>query len=288
MTVLLIAIFVSLALLAAGFAAWPVLRQSHMRGRLILAAAIGVLVAGIGGGTYLMLGAPGLALRSLTGPSDNDIYGLVAVLAQRIRLNPSDPRGWILLGRGYLTLNDPADAAAAFRRGLTVAPPALRASLYSAYGEALTMQNQGTVPAEAEAAFSSALKLNPHDGAARYYLGQVYAARGDRVSALALWNSLLADTPVNSSLHNVLVDRVATLTGPGVAAPNIQAMVEGLAARLKTNPSDPQGWLRLIHAYSVLGEKPKAAAALSGARAALKSNSDALAAIDAEAKRDGL
>ena len=288
MTVLLIAIFVSLALLAAGFAAWPVLRQSHMRGRLILAAAIGVLVAGIGGGTYLMLGAPGLALRSLTGPSDNDIYGLVAVLAQRIRLNPSDPRGWILLGRGYLTLNDPADAAAAFRRGLTVAPPALRASLYSAYGEALTMQNQGTVPAEAEAAFLSALKLNPHDGAARYYLGQVYAARGDRVSALALWNSLLADTPVNSSLHNVLVDRVATLTGPGVAAPNIQAMVEGLAARLKTNPSDPRGWLRLIHAYSVLGEKPKAAAALSGARAALKSNSDALAAIDAEAKRDGL
>jgi cytochrome c-type biogenesis protein CcmH len=286
MTVLLFAIFFGLALIAAGFAVWPVLREKNVRGRLVLAAAIAALVIGIGAGTYLQLGAPALALRSLTGPSNDDVRGLIAVLAERIRGNPNDPRGWILLGRGYLTLNDPSDAAAAFRRGLMVTPPSQRGPLFSAYGEALTYETQGAVSSEAEAAFAQALKLDPHDARALYYLGIAFVARGDRKNALILWNNLLAETPPNSSLHNVLVDRIAMLNGQ--AAPDINAMVEGLAARLKANPNDPQGWLRLIRAYSVLGDKTKANAALGDARTALKSNSDAMKAIDREAAHDGL
>jgi len=286
MAVLLIAIFLILASIAAGFAAWPVLREKRARGRMVLAAAIAALVVGIGFGTYLQLGAPALALRSLSGPTGDDVRGLVAVLAQRIRLNPNDPRGWILLGRGYLTLNDPSDAAAAFRRGLAVTPPAQRAPLFSAYGESLTYEAQGAVSSEAEAAFAQALKLDPHDAGALYYLGQAFAARGDRKNALILWNNLLTETPANSSLHNVLVDRIAMLSGQ--TAPDINAMVAGLAARLKANPDDRQGWLRLIRAYSVLGDKAKASDAVASARTALKSDSNALKTIDAEATRDGL
>jgi cytochrome c-type biogenesis protein CcmH len=65
-------------------------------------------------------------------------------------------------------------------------------------------------------------------------------------------------------------------------------MVAALAARLKTDPNDAQGWQRLIRAYSVLGDKTKAQAALANARAAMKSNATALAALNAEAKNDGL
>ena len=35
-------------------------------------------------------------------------------------------------------------------------------------------------------------------------------------------------------------------------------MVEGLAARLKVHPDDPAGWVRLVRAYTVLGETPQA------------------------------
>ncbi|HYE49782.1 MAG TPA: c-type cytochrome biogenesis protein CcmI [Azospirillaceae bacterium] len=38
----------------------------------------------------------------------------------------------------------------------------------------------------------------------------------------------------------------------------IRGMVEGLAARLKDNPNDPDGWRRLARAYGVLGESAKA------------------------------
>ncbi len=38
----------------------------------------------------------------------------------------------------------------------------------------------------------------------------------------------------------------------------IRGMVDGLAARLKDNPNDPEGWQRLARAYGVLGESAKA------------------------------
>ena len=37
-------------------------------------------------------------------------------------------------------------------------------------------------------------------------------------------------------------------------APDINAMVEGLAERLKNDPNDPEGWTRLIRSRIVLGD----------------------------------
>ena len=56
-------------------------------------------------------------------------------------------------------------------------------------------------------------------------------------------------------------------------------MVADLAARLKAQPDDAQGWQRLIRAYAVLGDNAKANAALKDARAALAKNPQALAAL---------
>ena len=49
----------------------------------------------------------------------------------------------------------------------------------------------------------------------------------------------------------------------------IRSMVDGLATRLRDNPNDADGWLRLGRAYKVLGEQDKSVEALaSGAKAA--------------------
>jgi cytochrome c-type biogenesis protein CcmH len=45
----------------------------------------------------------------------------------------------------------------------------------------------------------------------------------------------------------------------------IRGMVEGLAARLKDNPQDRAGWLRLANAWKVLGENAAAADAYAKA-----------------------
>ena len=46
----------------------------------------------------------------------------------------------------------------------------------------------------------------------------------------------------------------------------IHGMVERLASRLKQNGDDIDGWLRLVKAYLVMGDRDKAKAALHDAR----------------------
>jgi cytochrome c-type biogenesis protein CcmH len=284
-----ILIFAALIAVAVLFAAWPVLRMAGrpLRARMAMAGALAAIVLGIGGGLYLVLGQPELALRNTADAmKGHDVRGLVALLARKVRDTPDDPRGFIFLGRGYLTLNDPAEAAKAFARALALEQRAHKEDpeLYSAYGEALTRAASGAVTPDAENAFRSTLALNPRDAAARYYLGLAYAARGQAAKALPLWESLLADMPA-SPLRSELVDRVAALKAQsGGGAPDISAMVAGLAGRLKTQPDDAQGWQRLIRAYAVLGDPEKAKAALADGRKAMAKDPQALAALSEEAK----
>jgi cytochrome c-type biogenesis protein CcmH len=284
MAVIPVLVFLFLVLAAIAFACWPVLRRrdGSTSQRWFLASAVALVVLGVGLGVYLMLGSPYLAERSVT-PGD-DLKSLIAQLSIRVRQTPDDPRGWTLLGKGYLTVGDDNDAAAAFRRAIAVATPKQRPTLLSAEGEALTMAASGIVTPEAEAAFDEALRLNPKDQAARYYLGVAYAMRRDNAHALTIWQSLLADAPPNASWRGELVDRIAALKSQNGGAPDIGAMVAGLAARLHQTPNDSEGWQRLIRAYAVLGDTPKAQAALADARAAMKGDTRTLAALSAEAK----
>ena len=258
-----------------------------LKGRSVLAAAIALFLLGVGGGTYFMLGQPYLAWRAAQGVNTRDINGLIALLIKRVRQAPDDQQAWAFLARGYMGAGDAGDAAKAYARAVTLAnrndhPDA---SLDVLYGEALVAQANGEVGEDAEAAFRAALKLNPKDQAARFFVGQALAAHGDKQAALDLWNDLLAEAPANSPLHQALVDRIALLTAhSGGGAPDPKAMVAGLAARLKDNPNDAPGWQRLIRAYSVLGARAEAQDALATARKTFAARKDVLAALDAEAE----
>jgi len=61
-------------------------------------------------------------------------------------------------------------------------------------------------------------------------------------------------------------------------------MVESLAKRLEKEPNDPEGWQRLVRAWTVLGERNKAQAALARERSSLSGKPQALAALDAKAR----
>src|SRR5882757_1289012 len=252
--------------------------------RALLLAAIALAMLGIGGGSYYLLGRPHLAQRDANGLNVHEINGLVPYLIQRVRQHPTDARAWRYLGQAYMTANDPRDAAKALAKVIALTgkgDPALDA----AYGEALVLDNSGAVPPEAEASFTAALAVDPRNAPARFYLGLAKAAHNDRVGAIALWQSLLADTPTAAPLHQMLVDRLAILTSQTAgAAPNPRAMVDMLAARLKADPNDALGWVRLMRAYTVLGETQKAKQALADARKAFAGNADAQTAFTTAAK----
>jgi cytochrome c-type biogenesis protein CcmH len=68
----------------------------------------------------------------------------------------------------------------------------------------------------------------------------------------------------------------------------IEGMVARLAQRMAENGSDVDGWLRLIKAYSVLGEREKALSAAADARNALAGDNENLRRIGELAKELGL
>ena len=68
----------------------------------------------------------------------------------------------------------------------------------------------------------------------------------------------------------------------------VGGMVERLAARLKEDGSNLEGWLRLVRAYMVLGEPEKAKAAAAAARTALAGDADKLRQVNELIKTLGL
>ena len=279
------------ALLGAGavaFVLWPILRvrDEPRSKRVLLAGAVGCAVIGIGAGSYLAVGRPDFAVRAFKRPEQQDIGGLIALLVTRVHQHPDDAASWMWLGRAYETALDPDDAAKALARAVAIAQSrhALDPALLSAYGEALVRSANGAVTPAAESIFKTLYAANPKDVEARYFLGFADAEHGQDKEAVALWQSVLADLPQNSPLAHDLKDRLASLESRSGTAPDIGAMVETLAKRLEKEPDDPEGWQRLVRAWTVLGEREKAQAALARARSSLSGEPQALAALDAEAR----
>ncbi|HXJ03077.1 MAG TPA: tetratricopeptide repeat protein [Micropepsaceae bacterium] len=296
MIAVLILIFSLVALLAAAFVVLPLLRLRESAGgptksRAWLAIVAGLATMALGLGAYALLGQPLIALSDLTGPSRTDYRALITTLARRMPQRPGDVEGWALLGRGYLALGNAAQAEKAFGRAVDAAKEiqgGVAPDLLANYGEAMA-ENAGQVTKEAEAVFRQALDEDPTNLVSRYYVGLALASRGDKAGALQLWESLLADAPPNTPWRSDLVNQVAALRAEsGGAAPNPMAMVQQLASRLESNPDDINGWVMLIRAYAVLGDKPKAVAALTRARGVFANQAPAQAALTKVAQDNAL
>ncbi|HEY8571645.1 c-type cytochrome biogenesis protein CcmI [Phenylobacterium sp.] len=243
-------------------------------------------------GLYLWLGAPGFpdqpfAKRLETwkgwvatdpgrlGPAEG------AALMERVaKERPKDAEAQRVLAMMHLAAQNPGQAVRALERAVELAPE--RADLWSTLGEALVFRDGDVTPA-AEAAFQESLRRDPAGISARFHLARARIARGDKVGGVAEWRALLASLPADDERRPVLIQAIAeaeaqpqtpSVAGSQMAA--IRGMVEGLAQRLQTDPDNPDGWVRLVRAYAVLGETGKRDEALKTARARYASRPDIL------------
>jgi len=115
---------------------------------------------------------------------------IAAVAARVVRERPTDHRALIMLGAARFEAGDPIGAASAFRRALAVQPD--DAQSWARLGESLVRANEGKVGGDAEAAFVQALRRDPGQLGARYFLGEAAMARNDRTAVRTLWTPLIA------------------------------------------------------------------------------------------------
>jgi cytochrome c-type biogenesis protein CcmH len=292
--------------------------------RATLAAGIVLLPAGAGA-VYLSLGSPGLvsvSMNAATGgqPLPAGIEHTVAEVETYMESNPRNGRGWELLAPVYLRLGRFDDAVRARRNALEIFGP--DAAHLGDLGEAMVMASGGVVTAEAKSLFERANAADPEDVMAQYYLGLSAKQDGRRDEAEKRWHALVSRAGEGAEWLPLVKDALARIDEKGpsavVAAPASGAakaapkgpsarevaaaaqlapaerngMIEGMVARLAQkmaeNGADVEGWLRLIKAYSVLGERDKALAAAANARSALAGNSANLRRIGELAKELGL
>ena len=260
-------------------------------------------------GLYLRLGSPELASESSAAergsPSEQQtaIESTVAKVEAHLQENPKDGRGWEVLAPVYLQLGRYSDSVRAWRSTLLLLGET--ADRQANLGEALVAEANGIVTDEANTAFVRAITLDKTTVGARYYLGVAAEQDGKREEAAKIWRDLLAGAPegehwvsdVRTALARVEGAQAEPSRGPTaeqIAAAMAQSpdqqtamirgMVGGLAARLKQDGSDIDGWVRLVRSYKVMGDSDKARAAISDAQHALQNDPEKRDQLDAALK----
>lgn len=268
---------------------------------LVLVPAFAVVV-------YAALGSPGIPdhpLSARTLPQQRSLAGLVAEVEAHLGRNPEDGRGWEVIAPVYFRLGRLDDAVKARRNALRLL--GATAAREGDLGEALVAAANGVVTADAKAAFERARALDANDAKARFYLGVAAEQDGRQQEAADIWRDMLATAPADAPWIETVRAALARVDGtappPGPSADDVAAasqlspdqraemvrgMVARLAERLQRETSDIEGWLRLVRAYVVLGDREKARAAADSARKALAGEQDKARRIDDLVKELGL
>jgi cytochrome c-type biogenesis protein CcmH len=258
---------------------------------------------------YLALGSPqlgdfALASRTRTADANQPLENLVAQVEAHLEKNPTDGRGWNVLAPVLARLGRYDEAIRAFRN--SIAHNGDSAERRSNLGEVLVGSAGGVVTSEAKAEFERALAQNADDPKANYFLGLAAEQDGRTTDAASIWREMLAKGPsdapwrplVQAALVRVGGPAAPVLSNDAMAAAKdmneadrgamIRGMVDRLATRLKQNGDDVEGWLRLVRAYMVMGERDKAVSALIDARQAVANDADRLRQLNEGLKNLGL
>ena len=255
------------------------------------AIAVALLLLCGSAGMYAWLGAPEAINPPPSDTAERDrVYAMVEQLAEKLKANPENPQGWAMLARSYKVMGRLDDAVLAYEHvgNLLDTQPDLMAD----YADLLAMRAGNALDGRPIELVRKALKINP-----KHPMSLVLAAahdyqQGRYKEAIAHWETLLTvvgpQSPDAEQLQNYIADARAKAGLPAAkpaAAPSASAqpdgaqilqMVERLAARLKDNPSDLEGWARLARSYKVLGRLEDAELAYSKAGALVDKTPDML------------
>ncbi len=243
---------------------------------------------------YLALGNPGLPdqpLEARLANPGNNIALLVAKAERHLAQNPNDGAGWDLLAPIYFRTMRLGDAEMAYRNAIRLlgASPERLAGL----GETLVAGNDGIVTEDARSIFEEAVKFDPENPRSRFYVGLGFEQAGRVAEARSVFEAIAKESPPEAPWMELVNQHIvknggtaassseatgggtpalgnptqedmaaAETMSPGDRQAMIRGMVDSLAARLKEDPNNLEGWVRLVRSYSVLGEKEKAEEAL--------------------------
>lgn len=163
--------------------------KARMSGRSALTLGLVVVLAAVFG--YGQLGNP----QALEPPQvrahaqAQELDAMLGRLVERLKANPDDAKGWVMLARSYKSLGRFAEAADAYAHATAVIDS--DAYLLADYAETLLQANGGTFNEKTDALIAKALKLDPNGMLGLFLAGHSANERGNYRAAVNYWERLL-------------------------------------------------------------------------------------------------
>ena len=219
----------AMAVIAAATVAAPLLRDRRNR---LIGAVAALVVVGAAAGFYRLWSTWDWNAPMQTRAEAPEIAAMVAKLESRLREQPNDLQGWLMLGRSYEALQRLDDAIAAYDHAHRLDSTSPEATL--GLGEAISLRNGGEITPAAADLFEDALRHAPDNPKALLYGGFAAAVRGDNGLARSRWESLKRLHPP-PQIEQMLDARIADLEQPSGGPADAHATVNiSLAPALKS------------------------------------------------------
>ncbi|MDD1628243.1 MAG: c-type cytochrome biogenesis protein CcmI [Methylococcaceae bacterium] len=177
-----------------------------------------MLVLGIpllAGSLYLSLGNYQAISHSAEMAVDPDtlklaeVNKMVAGLAEKMKANPDDAQGWIMLGRSYKFQQEYPKAVEAFANAYRLLGD--QAEVMLLYADAIAYASDKNLAGKPTELVFKALALEPDNMNALWLGGMAKAQQGDPVTAIKLWKKLTALLPPGSDAQKEINDLLAKI-----------------------------------------------------------------------------
>lgn len=160
---------------------------------------------------YLLLGNP-QALNPLAAVHQDkmtpeQIQNMVTGLAERLKTNPDDTQGWLMLARSYKNQGKNADAAAAYSK--VESAIATDPDLLTEYADLLASTANGNLQGKPLALINQALHANPNHVVGLWLAGTAAYNSRDYADAVIFWERAVKNLAPDSDDAKMLKDSIA-------------------------------------------------------------------------------
>jgi cytochrome c-type biogenesis protein CcmH len=166
---------------------------------LILLPILGLVGYGILGNPKAMDPTQAAAPQQMTPEKINE---MVSSLAEKLKANPDDTQGWLMLARSYKSLGRYSDAVQAYakvEKAINDDPDQL-----ASYAEAIAMANGKGINGKALQLIERALKVDPKHAHSMFLAGAAAMEAGDNKKGLSYWEPLLPQVEPGSEIEQML------------------------------------------------------------------------------------
>ncbi len=169
--------------------------------------------------TYLYIGEPRaldpLNVATLPGPQSApgsaaqapEMEGAINALAERLRNEPDNLEGWVLLARAYYSTERFAQARDAFAEALRLAPQ--EPDLIIEFAETIALASPSrSLAGQAQELIERALQIDPQNQRGLWMMGMAAQQQQDFAGAERWWSQLLALLPADAPIRETVTRQI--------------------------------------------------------------------------------